>query len=111
MAADADENVDTLTVAIDRAWLALAAAEGSERQAQLIERVSSYDHSLLALARTLAFESEDNYPNGPLFWNDVASRFIRPTAWVNTRVKWNGLRAAIPARAATSMGSSRCATT
>jgi AraC family transcriptional regulator len=61
---------------IDPAWLALAAAEGSERQAQLIERVSSYDHSLLALARTLTFEGTDDYPNGPLFWNDVASRFI-----------------------------------
>jgi AraC family transcriptional regulator len=75
-AADADESVDALTVAIDPAWLALAAAEGSERQAQLIERVSSYDHSLLALARTLAFESTDDYPNGPLFWNEIASRFI-----------------------------------
>ena len=75
-AADGDDSVDTLTVVIDPAWLALAAAEGSERQAQLIERVSSYDHSLLALARTLAFESTDDYPNGPLFWNEVASRFI-----------------------------------
>jgi AraC family transcriptional regulator len=75
-AADTDDSVDTLTVVIDPAWLALAAAEGSERQAQLIERVSSYDHSLLALARTLAFESTDDYPNGPLFWNEVASRFI-----------------------------------
>jgi AraC family transcriptional regulator len=75
-AADADDSVDTLTVVIDPARLALAAAEGSERQAQLIERVSGYDHSLLALARTLAFESTDDYPNGPLFWNEVASRFI-----------------------------------
>jgi AraC family transcriptional regulator len=33
-------------------------------------------NSLLALARTLAFESTDDYPNGPLFWNEVASRFI-----------------------------------
>ena len=75
-AADTDDSVETLTVVIDPAWLALAAAEGSEHQAQLIERVSSYDHSLLALARTLAFESADDYPNGPLFWNEVASRFI-----------------------------------
>ena len=75
-AADADDSADALTVVIDPAWLALAAAEGSERQAQLIERVSSYDHSLLALARTLALESADDYPNGPLFWNEVASRFI-----------------------------------
>ena len=75
-AADADGSIDALTVAIDPAWLALAAAEGAERQAQLIECVSSYDQSLLALAGTLAFESIDDYPNGPLFWNEVASRFI-----------------------------------
>ncbi|HEX3442096.1 MAG TPA: AraC family transcriptional regulator, partial [Pseudolabrys sp.] len=75
-AADADESVDALTVVIDPAWLALAAAEGSERQAQLIECFWEHDHSLLALARTLAFESADDYPNGPLFWNEVASRFI-----------------------------------
>jgi AraC family transcriptional regulator len=31
-AADADDSVDTLTVVIDPAWLALAAAEGSEHQ-------------------------------------------------------------------------------
>ena len=68
-----DDSVDTLTVVIDPAWLALAAAEGS---AELIERVSSYDHSLLALARILAFESTDEYPNGPLFCNEVASRLI-----------------------------------
>jgi|HubBroStandDraft_6_1064221.scaffolds.fasta_scaffold18129_2 hypothetical protein len=68
-----DDSVDMLTVVIDPAWLALAAAEGS---AELIERVSSYDHSLLALARILAFESTDEYPNGPLFCNEVASRLI-----------------------------------
>jgi hypothetical protein len=59
-AAEADDSVDTLTVVIDPAWLALAAGEGSERQAQLIERVSSHDHSLLALALTLAFESTED---------------------------------------------------
>ena len=37
-AADADDSADALTVVIDPAWLALAAAEGSERQAQLVER-------------------------------------------------------------------------
>jgi len=53
-AANADDNVDTLTVAIDRARLALAAAEGSERQAQLIARVSSYDHIDRRAARHLS---------------------------------------------------------
>ena len=75
-AGDADGTFEFLLVGIDPAWLALAAAEGSERQAQLIECFWGYDHSLLALARTLAFESADAYPNGPLFWNEVASRFI-----------------------------------
>jgi len=75
-AADADDTVETLLVAIDPAWFALAATEGSERQARLIERLSGYDHSLLALARTLASESVDDYPDGPLFWNEVAIRFI-----------------------------------
>jgi AraC family transcriptional regulator len=75
-AGDADGTFEFLFVGIDPAWLALAAAEGSERQAQLIECFWGYDHSLLALARTLAFEGADGYPNGPLFWNEVASRFI-----------------------------------
>jgi AraC family transcriptional regulator len=75
-AADADDSIEALIVTIDPGWLALAAAEGSERQAELVERVWAYDHSLLALARTLAFESADDYPNGPLFWNEVASRLI-----------------------------------
>jgi AraC family transcriptional regulator len=75
-AGDADDTFEFLLVGIDPAWLALAAAEGSERQAQLIECFWGYDYSLLALARTLAFESAGGYPNGPLFWNEVASRFI-----------------------------------
>jgi AraC family transcriptional regulator len=75
-AADADDTVETLLVAIDTAWFALAATEGSERQARLIECFWAYDDSLLALARSLAFESGEDYPNGPLFWNEVAARFI-----------------------------------
>ena len=75
-AVDADDSIETLSVTIDPAWLTLAAAEGSERQAELVERMWGYDHSLLALARTLAFESTEDFPNGPLFWNEVASRFI-----------------------------------
>jgi AraC family transcriptional regulator len=31
---------------------------------------------LLDLARTLALESAEGYPNGPLYWNEVASGFI-----------------------------------
>ena len=75
-AADAEESVDALLVAIDPSQLALAAAEDSALEAQLNERLSGYDQALLDLARTLASESADDYPNGPLFWNEVASGFI-----------------------------------
>jgi AraC family transcriptional regulator len=75
-AADAEESVDAILVAIDPGQLALAAAEDSALEAQLIERFSGRDRMLLELARSLALESADGYPNGPLFWNEVASGFI-----------------------------------
>jgi AraC family transcriptional regulator len=56
--------------------LALAAAEGSALEAQLNERLSGYDQELLDLARTLVSESAGGYPNGPFYWNEVASGFI-----------------------------------
>jgi len=70
------ENVDALLVAIDPGRLALHAAEESALEAQLIERFSAYDQALLDLARTLAAESAENYPSGPLFWNDTARSFV-----------------------------------
>jgi AraC family transcriptional regulator len=75
-AAHAEESVDAFIVAIRPGQLALAAAERSALEAQLNERLSGYDQALLDLARTLAFESAGDYPNGPLFWNEVASAFI-----------------------------------
>ena len=75
-AADTDGSVDAILVAIDPGQLALAAAEGSALEAQLMERLSGYDQALLELARILAFESVRDYPNGPLFWNEVAGDFI-----------------------------------
>jgi len=74
--ADADESVDALLVAIDPGQLALAAAEELVPGAQLMERLSGEDRALLHLARTLAVESARRYPEGALFWNDVASRFV-----------------------------------
>jgi AraC family transcriptional regulator len=76
VAADAKGSVDAILVAIQPGQLALAAAEASALDAQLIERFSGHDQRLLALARTLVRESADDYPNGPLFWNEVASAFI-----------------------------------
>jgi AraC family transcriptional regulator len=75
-AADAEENADALLVAIDPGQLALAAAESSALEALLKERLSGYDQALLDLARTLALESAADYPNGPLYWNEVAGGFI-----------------------------------
>jgi AraC family transcriptional regulator len=75
-AADAEEGVDALLVTIDPGQLALAAAEDSALDAQLVERFSGFDHALLNLARTLASESADDYPCGSLFWNDLAGAFV-----------------------------------
>jgi AraC family transcriptional regulator len=70
-AADADEDVDILLVAVDPGRMALAAAEGALPEAQLIERICDDHPALLALARTLAFESVHNYPSGALSWNEA----------------------------------------
>jgi len=75
-AADTDGSVDAILVAIDPGKLALAAAEDSALEAQLMERLSGYDRPLLELALILAFESMHDYPNGPLFWNEIAGDFI-----------------------------------
>jgi len=74
--ADTEESVDALVVAIHPAQLALAAAEDSALEAQLGELSSGHDQALLDLARTLTLESGGGYPNGPLLWNAVASKFI-----------------------------------
>jgi AraC family transcriptional regulator len=75
-AADADGSVDAIFVAIAPAQLALAAAEDQALGARLMECFSGYDQALLDLARRLASESADHYPNGPLFWNEVTSDFL-----------------------------------
>jgi AraC family transcriptional regulator len=75
-AADADGSVDAILVAIDPGQLALTAAENSALEAQLVERLSGYDPALLELAGILVQESAGGYPNGPLFWAEIASGFI-----------------------------------
>jgi AraC family transcriptional regulator len=74
--ADAKGSVDTVFIAIDPRHLALAAAEGSALEAQLIERLAGSDQALLCVANTLISESRSNYPGGPLFWNEQAYAFI-----------------------------------
>jgi AraC family transcriptional regulator len=75
-AADAQGSVDAILVAVDPDRLVLSAAEKSAAEARLIERLSGSDEHLLALARTLASESSDGYPNGPSYWNAAADNFI-----------------------------------
>jgi len=75
-AADADRGVDAVLVTVDPRQLALAVAEDSGLEARLLERLSGHDPVLLDLARTLAIESADGYPNGPWYWNEKADGFI-----------------------------------
>jgi AraC family transcriptional regulator len=75
-AADADRSSQMIFVAIEPGRLALAAAENLALETQLIDRLSGSDQTLLDLARCLASESEDAHPNGPVYWNGVASAFI-----------------------------------
>ena len=61
-------------------------------EAGLVERLSGRDEALLNLAGTLLSGSEDGYPNGPLFWNEVASNFLgnliaRHTSQSKTRAR------------------------
>jgi AraC family transcriptional regulator len=74
-AAEAGESVAAILVAIDPGRLALAAAEDSAPEPQLIGRFSGRDMTLLELARILVRESAEGYPNGPLFWNEIADSF------------------------------------
>jgi AraC family transcriptional regulator len=75
-AADGQGSAEAIIVAIDPCQFALAAAEGAAFEAELIERFSGHDWPLFDLARSLAAECADGYPNGPLFWNGMASAFI-----------------------------------
>jgi AraC family transcriptional regulator len=75
-AADAEGTLDAILVAIEPGQFALAAAEGSALDAQLMERLWGCDEALLNLACGLAFECANAYPNGPLFWNTMASAFV-----------------------------------
>ena len=74
--ADAEGSLDAILVAIDPGQFALAAAEDSALEAQIIERMSGHDPTLLDRARRLTAEAADGYPSGPLFWNELATGFI-----------------------------------
>jgi AraC family transcriptional regulator len=75
-AADADRSAQMIFLAIEPGRLALAAAEDLALEARLIDRLSGSDQTLLDLAHSLASESAAAHPNGPVYWNGVASAFI-----------------------------------
>jgi AraC family transcriptional regulator len=74
--ADAEGTADILLIAIKPSQLALAAAEDSAREVELAERMSGYDPALRHAAHSLAAESAQGYPNGPLFWSEAAGRLF-----------------------------------
>ena len=73
---EAEEGTTALLVSVQPSHLALAAAEESSIEAKLMDRAVANDRALFDLGCGLARESAGNYPNGPLFWHDMASRFI-----------------------------------
>jgi AraC family transcriptional regulator len=75
-AADADDSIDAILIAIDPCRLSLAAAEGSALDARVMERLSGHDQALLSLARTMVRESAGAYRSGCHFWNELAASFI-----------------------------------
>jgi hypothetical protein len=86
-AADTEQSADIVVVAIDPGQLALAAADDSALEVQLIERFSAYDPTLLDLANGLALESAKNYPSGALFWNELANRSCKGLSPVTHRLR------------------------
>ena len=74
--ATSDAATDMLVLGVDPNQFSLAAAEDSAIEAQLVERLSGYDRNLESAAQTLASQSAQNYPDGPLAWNETAYSFI-----------------------------------
>jgi len=74
--ADADQDLDSILVAVRPDKFVLAAAEDGMLEAQLSGRLCGHDQVLLDLAKVLVSESKDGYPSGPVFWNETAGRFV-----------------------------------
>ena len=74
--ADADQDIDSIIVAVRPDKFTLAAAEGGTLEAPLIGRLCGHDQFLLDLAHELVLESRDGYPRGTVFWNETAGRFV-----------------------------------
>jgi AraC family transcriptional regulator len=72
----ADQGFDALFVAIDQNRFALAAADRSTPERQIAGGLSGRDPMLFDVARTLMSECANGYPEGALFWHEIASRLI-----------------------------------
>jgi AraC family transcriptional regulator len=71
-----DVAADALVVVVKPGRLALAAAEETALEAQLIERLHGDDQELLAIAHLLARESAGRYSEGPLLWSAMTDDFV-----------------------------------
>jgi len=74
--ADAEQDLASIVVAVRPDKFSLAASEDGMLEAQLCGRLCGHDQMLLDLARVLVSESKSGYPNGTVFWNETAGRFI-----------------------------------
>lgn len=97
-----DGAIENLVVSIDPAALALAAAEDNVPWPP-VARLSGVDHELYDLARTLAAECADGFPNGALYWNDVAAGLIHGFLLRHTSSALGRARSAMPERALASI--------
>jgi len=98
-----DGSIRNLVVSIDPAALALAAAEDNVRVPQITERLSGEDHGLCKIARTLAAECADGFPNGALYWNDVAASFVSSFLARHTSSAATGTRSVLSEHVLTSI--------
>jgi len=70
------DEIETLLVSIDPAALALAGSEKSQHSVDVIQRLAGQDIELFHVGQMLTRECRAGYPNGPLFWHELASKFI-----------------------------------
>jgi AraC family transcriptional regulator len=77
---------DLMVVAVKPGRLALAAADDMAVEAQLRERISGHDRTLLEIACRLANESAAGHASGLRLWNDTANDFINRLVLAHTRV-------------------------
>jgi AraC family transcriptional regulator len=81
---ETDGPADVLVAAVKANQLTLAAAEHSAIEAQLRERVTGHDQTLLGIANRLAIENATEYQSELLLWNHAATNFINRLVLAHT---------------------------